>query len=146
MLDSLLVGSWLAAVFVCDNCKRSLFRLGLGFPGVQFDAERTGEPDILARILGQVAQLVEQRTENPCVGGSSPPLPSIVNRCKSWTCGGFSMGRDPSENRISCLSFPSNNRSPASRVVKTGWHCYGTWPVLKTCGCYLRAKRSEVRA
>ncbi len=25
--------------------------------------------------LGQVAQLVEQRTENPCVGGSSPPLP-----------------------------------------------------------------------
>ena len=24
---------------------------------------------------GQVAQLVEQGTENPCVGGSSPPLP-----------------------------------------------------------------------
>lgn len=24
---------------------------------------------------GQVAQLVEQRTENPCVGGSTPPLP-----------------------------------------------------------------------
>ena len=24
--------------------------------------------------LGQVAQLVEQRTENPCVGGSIPPL------------------------------------------------------------------------
>ena len=24
---------------------------------------------------GQVAQLVEQRTENPCVGGSNPPLP-----------------------------------------------------------------------
>ena len=23
---------------------------------------------------GQVAQLVEQRTENPCVGGSIPPL------------------------------------------------------------------------
>ena len=22
----------------------------------------------------EVAQLVEQRTENPCVGGSSPPL------------------------------------------------------------------------
>ena len=26
------------------------------------------------RALGQVAQLVEQRTENPCVGGSIPPL------------------------------------------------------------------------
>ena len=29
--------------------------------------------DIIRR-LGQVAQLVEQRTENPCVGGSIPPL------------------------------------------------------------------------
>jgi hypothetical protein len=26
------------------------------------------------RTNGQVAQLVEQRTENPCVGGSIPPL------------------------------------------------------------------------
>ena len=25
--------------------------------------------------VGSVAQLVEQRTENPCVGGSIPPLP-----------------------------------------------------------------------
>ena len=24
--------------------------------------------------IGQIAQLVEQRTENPCVGGSIPPL------------------------------------------------------------------------
>jgi hypothetical protein len=28
---------------------------------------------------GQVAQLVEQRTENPCVGGSIPPLATIMN-------------------------------------------------------------------
>ena len=27
-----------------------------------------------ASSFGQVAQLVEQRTENPCVGGSIPPL------------------------------------------------------------------------
>ena len=26
----------------------------------------------------QVAQLVEQRTENPCVGGSIPPLGTII--------------------------------------------------------------------
>ena len=26
---------------------------------------------------GQIAQLVEQRTENPCVGGSIPPLATI---------------------------------------------------------------------
>ena len=29
---------------------------------------------------GQVAQLVEQRTENPCVGGSIPPLATIIFR------------------------------------------------------------------
>ena len=36
-------------------------------------------------IGGQVAQLVEQRTENPCVGGSIPSLatiPSSVCHCK----------------------------------------------------------------
>jgi hypothetical protein len=27
---------------------------------------------------GQVAQLVEQRTENPCVGGSTPPLTTFL--------------------------------------------------------------------
>ena len=26
------------------------------------------------KIIGQVAQSVEQRTENPCVGGSTPSL------------------------------------------------------------------------
>ena len=32
---------------------------------------------------GQVAQLVEQRTENPCVGGSIPPLATnhLANLC-----------------------------------------------------------------
>ncbi len=29
---------------------------------------------------GQVAQLVEQRTENPCVGGSIPPLATKIQR------------------------------------------------------------------
>ena len=30
--------------------------------------------NIIYIIKGQIAQLVEQRTENPCVGGSIPPL------------------------------------------------------------------------
>ena len=35
-------------------------------------------------LLGaQVAQLVEQRTENPCVGGSIPPLGTIKSSIKS---------------------------------------------------------------
>src|SRR6478752_8957874 len=34
---------------------------------------------------GQVAQLVEQRTENPCVGGSIPPLATRFLRCPDLT-------------------------------------------------------------
>ena len=30
---------------------------------------------------GQIAQLVEQRTENPCVGGSIPPLATSITKC-----------------------------------------------------------------
>src|SRR5690606_21767156 len=36
--------------------------------------EKHAQPD------GQVAQLVEQRTENPRVGGSIPPLATILNQ------------------------------------------------------------------
>ena len=35
---------------------------------------------------GQVAQLVEQRTENPCVGGSIPPLATRLH-ARSWQHG-----------------------------------------------------------
>ena len=41
-------------------------------------------PRVLAGLIrglpsgGQVAQLVEQRTENPRVGGSIPPLATII--------------------------------------------------------------------
>ena len=41
----------------------------------------TYKPNGLARVprrLAQVAQLVEQRTENPRVGGSIPPLGTIL--------------------------------------------------------------------
>jgi len=37
---------------------------------------------------GEVAQSVEQRTENPCVGGSIPFLATILNRCKLTACSG----------------------------------------------------------
>src|SRR5438552_14404019 len=33
--------------------------------------------------IGQVAQLVEQRTENPCVGGSIPPLATRFRATRS---------------------------------------------------------------
>ena len=39
----------------------------------------------------QVAQLVEQRTENPCVGGSIPPLGTIeINGLERRTIGELS--------------------------------------------------------
>jgi hypothetical protein len=32
-------------------------------------------------MVGRIAQLVEQRTENPCVGGSiPPPATNLVNK------------------------------------------------------------------
>jgi hypothetical protein len=34
-------------------------------------------------MYGQVAQLVEQRTENPRVGGSIPPLATIISKAFS---------------------------------------------------------------
>ena len=33
---------------------------------------------LFKRVNGLVAQLVEQRTENPCVGGSIPPRATIL--------------------------------------------------------------------
>lgn len=47
------------------------------------------------RVKGEVAQLVEHRTENPCVGGSSPPFTTknplyvackgfLFNRVSEW--------------------------------------------------------------
>src|SRR5215813_12460351 len=40
----------------------------------------------------QVAQSVEQRTENPCVGGSIPPLPTNTSGCYRLSLAGH---RDP---------------------------------------------------
>ena len=34
-------------------------------------------------FYGTVAQQVEQRTENPCVGGSTPPRPTIMGIMES---------------------------------------------------------------
>ena len=40
---------------------------------------KLANPQTLAiTSIGQIAQLVEQRTENPCVGGSIPPLATAL--------------------------------------------------------------------
>ena len=35
-----------------------------------------------SKRYGQIAQSVEQRTENPCVGGSIPSLPTLSGKVK----------------------------------------------------------------
>ena len=41
--------------------------------------QKMGNPQTLGiTSIGQIAQLVEQRTENPCVGGSIPPLATAI--------------------------------------------------------------------
>jgi hypothetical protein len=53
----------------CDQRGQCLFRI---------------QPDIISLFLhGQVAQSVEQRTENPCVGGSIPPLATHITKAYS---------------------------------------------------------------
>jgi hypothetical protein len=39
---------------------------------------------ITKKVNGEIAQLVEHRTENPCVGGSSPPF-TTTTRYKPLT-------------------------------------------------------------
>ncbi len=38
------------------------------------------EEFVIITSLGLVAQLVEQRTENPCVGGSIPPRATKIQK------------------------------------------------------------------
>jgi hypothetical protein len=44
-----------------------------GWPVAQSETRRSNFDRRDFRTAGWVAQLVEQRTENPCVGGSIPP-------------------------------------------------------------------------
>ena len=44
------------------------------------------------KVNGEIAQLVEHRTENPCVGGSSPPF--TTKNPLYVMCEGFFIDRD----------------------------------------------------
>lgn len=54
-----------------------LFFFNIGFGEVKFFPTFAVPNDTLGstkKVNGEIAQLVEHRTENPCVGGSSPPF------------------------------------------------------------------------
>ena len=57
----------------------------------------------LRHSQGQVAQLVEQRTENPCVGGSTPPLTTTATFGRLWP------------KALICNSLGPSNSSPSGR-------------------------------
>lgn len=52
-------------------------------------------------ITGAVAQVVERRTENPCVGGSTPPSPAVP---------GFRAVRRRSAKPLRWVRLPSGTR------------------------------------
>ena len=62
-----------------------------------------GRPNVFEETRAQVAQLVEQWTENPRVGGSNPPLGTSCLKEKSQP---FS-GATQVNNRPKCAGFLS---------------------------------------
>ena len=59
---------------------------------------------------GQVAQSVEQRTENPCVGGSIPPLATTNHKRPTFLGWPFRL-RPPSKPRVVQRSSACAGRS-----------------------------------
>ncbi len=51
----------------------------------------------LAFFLGRIAQSVEQRIENPCVGGSIPPLATTLKPLKFNDLRGFLLAEEKAE-------------------------------------------------
>ena len=47
---------------------------------------RRGQVECFRQVVGWIAQLVEQRTENPCVAGSIPAPATTVNQQKQAFC------------------------------------------------------------
>ncbi len=65
---------------------------------------------------GQVAQLVEQRTENPCVGGSIPSLSTPRN--------GSFLEVAPDMKYMSTLFFLLSTFTKVSHVMQRIEHCF----------------------
>ena len=91
MIQRLLFEKWYASILFIFF--QNFFKVGFAevklFPTFAVPNDTLG---ITKKVNGEIAQLVEHRTENPCVGGSSPPFttknPSYV------TYEGFFIDRD----------------------------------------------------
>jgi hypothetical protein len=75
----------------------------------------------------RIAQLVEQRIENPRVGGSNPPSGTILTSAKSASCE-FGANDVP---RLCCLSLAYRSPESMLAIVCLGGRCsYPRLPIL----------------
>ncbi len=70
---------FMASVLSLNEIKQACCEDAMNFLECNLKLEELAKQNYIKRArsnfaIGQVAQLVEQRTENPCVGGSIPPL------------------------------------------------------------------------
>ena len=65
------------------------------------------EEFVIITSLGLVAQLVEQRTENPCVGGSIPPRATRISKSPIISDWAFLFSEIKQVNeKTDCLPLP----------------------------------------
>ena len=73
MIQRLLFEQWYASILFIFF--QNFFKVGFAevklFPTFAVPNDTLG---VTKKVNGEIAQLVEHRTENPCVGGSSPPF------------------------------------------------------------------------
>src|SRR3954463_7097999 len=74
-----------------------------------------------ARLVGQVAQLVEQWTENPCVAGSIPALPIRKPLNKQGFFDALGFGRALRESSVLPECYPTTEER--SRTLPTRATC-----------------------
>jgi hypothetical protein len=76
------------------------------------------------RIIGKIAQLVEQRTENPCVPGSIPGLATIFSRCEKMSRRSFSEGGQDrfyqAKSKVSFVALAKKDIHPTQKSFSEG--------------------------
>ena len=86
MIQRLLFEKWYASILFIFF--QNFFKVGFAevklFPTFAVPNDTLG---VTKKVNGEIAQLVEHRTENPCVGGSSPPF--TTKNPLYATCKGF---------------------------------------------------------
>ena len=95
-------------------------------------------PCVSRDAVGQVAQLVEQRTENPCVGSSILPLSTFLSRGQR--------SRGLLSARVKTVpAFVRNKKSGRRRVTQPACYFLGSVVQVQTCTIALRFFKARTR-